>query len=87
VTVKSLIKTLLRSDYGVIAARERMWHEQEVWRALQPILMETLNVRPEQIVADAHLVYDLGPTKHRHIASLHENTIVARVSHSSMQRR
>jgi hypothetical protein len=59
-TIKNLIKTLLRSHYGLIAARERMWQEQEVWRALQPLLVEALNVRPEQIVADAHLVYDLG---------------------------
>lgn len=59
-TVKSLIKTILRSDYGRMAARARMWHEHEVWHALVPILVEALNVKPEQVVIDAHLINDLG---------------------------
>jgi acyl carrier protein len=59
-TVKGFITTLLRQHYGLLAGREQMWHHREVWYALQTILVEALNVRPEDVTPASHLVQDLG---------------------------
>jgi acyl carrier protein len=60
VTVKDLVKTVLRSDYGRVIQHERAWHELEVWYAFQDVFAEMLNIRVHQITADARLVEDLG---------------------------
>jgi acyl carrier protein len=59
-TVKGLIRTLLRTEYGQIVEQERAWHQLEVWYALQAILVETLEVAPETVTLEAHLARDLG---------------------------
>jgi hypothetical protein len=59
-TVKGLVKTLLRENYGLLVEREKGWHEQEVWYALREVLVEALNVDPQEVRPEAHLVRDLG---------------------------
>lgn len=36
------------------------WTEPDVWDALQKVIVEQLDVKPEDVTPDAHLVYDLG---------------------------
>jgi hypothetical protein len=59
-TVKELIRTLLRTEYGQVVEQEGAWHELEVWYALQNTLAESLGVKPEAVTLEAHLVRDLG---------------------------
>jgi acyl carrier protein len=59
-TVKGLVKQLLKSNYGRLAARENACHHGEVWAVLEDILVEALGVDRERVTPDARLVEDLG---------------------------
>jgi hypothetical protein len=59
-TVKDLLKQFVRENFALLAEREATWHAQDVWLTLRDILVEALNVRPERVTPEAHLIYDLG---------------------------
>jgi hypothetical protein len=59
-TIKGLVRSILYSDYGRIATMEKGWQDEEVWGALRVVLVEALNVTPEEIYPHSHLIDDLG---------------------------
>ena len=60
VTVRGTAETLLRRNYGKIAARARAFNETEVWQIVRRMVAGKAAVPLDDVTRDARLVKDLG---------------------------
>lgn len=59
-TYRGLVTQLVALNYVELAQRENSWKANEVWTALQNIIVEQLGVEKEIVTPDADFVIDLG---------------------------
>ncbi len=59
-TVGLLAKTTLGLNFRRIAEAREAWNEQELWQAIQDIVVDQLGVKASQITPDTDFVKDLG---------------------------
>lgn len=62
-SAEGLAKTTLMNDdaeFSQEAAQSKSCDEAEVWRVMQDIIADQLQIKPEEVVSDAHFGRDLG---------------------------
>jgi hypothetical protein len=60
VTVSDLNDQIVAENYGLLIERTKRWSPDEVWAILRKILVDVLNVKPDEITPAARISEDLG---------------------------